>query len=173
MGSFIASLYMGLLILGFSIPSHAFKQSEMPDIHAWHLPTYTIDTTEFPMIPEEKEIQNFPGPIPEDEQDPATLAQYYEAVAKTYQRWANEQKDIVKAYTIKIQSQQEKLFINKVKSSRPFYFIKTDPFARAQMYSAYYYKKTYIPSNFNSQLAEKKAEFYQEIADMWKSFRDS
>ena len=40
----------------------------MPESNAWYLTTYTIDQTEFPMIPEEKNIKDFPSPIAEDEE---------------------------------------------------------------------------------------------------------
>lgn len=168
-----SSFYVTLLMMTLSSSGYSFKQGEMPELNAWHLTTYIIDPTEFPMIPQEKNMKDFPEPITEDEEDPQVLEKYYEAVATAYRRQAEEQKNIVKSYTVRLQGQQEKLFVHGIRSSKSYQSVKVDPFARARAYSSHYYKKTYIPSDFNAQLSEKKAEFYQEIADNWKAVKDS
>lgn len=125
------------------------------------------------MIPEEKNIKDFPSPIAEDEEEPQALEKYYEAVATAYRHQAEEQKNIVKSYTVRLQEQQDQLFVDRLRSLKSSYSLKVDPFSKARASSAHYYKKTYIPSDFNAQLFEKKADFYQEIADYWKTAKES
>ena len=168
-----SSLYVTLWITIVSSTGYSFKQGEMPEFNAWHLTTYTIDQTEFPMIPEEKNIKDFPSPIAEDEEDPQALEKYYEAVATAYRRQAEEQKNIVKSYTVRLQGQQDQLFVDRIRSSKSSQSLKIDAFSKARASSAHYYKKTYIPSDFNAQLFFQKADFYQEIADYWKTVKES
>jgi hypothetical protein len=167
------TVYTVLLMTGIFSEGYGFKQVEMIQPHAWYLPAYEIDQTGFPMIPLEKDIRDFPEPVAEDELDPDVLGQYYDAVSTAYRNWGEEQKNIVKSYRVKVQKQQEQLFWNQARSSKSFNSLKGDSFAYSQARLGDYYTKSCRDRDFNAQLATKKAEFYQEIAENCKLLKDS
>ena len=163
------SLYGGILALSLSPEVLGFKQRESTQLTSLQETPHNIDPTEFPLFPEEKEIKDFPQVLEEDEADPEVLAEYYEAVAKSYTRWAEEQQGQARQAALRVQGHQEALLIKASStSSSSFYSWKSDPIARARSSAVYNSKMSYHPAALKGQISQEKAQFYQELSDTWK-----
>ena len=159
------SLYMGLLVVETSYEGHSFGENQLGQANEFYQPAFTIDETEFSMFPQEKEFDSFSNAGIEAESDPQVLSDYYQTVADTYRNWANQQKNLVQASQANVIGSRENIFWKNNKASD---FRSYNSLAQSRYQAVNYQKDYYVKENKKFQLMDKKAEFYQEIADNYK-----
>lgn len=147
-----------------SVSAQAFTAADVTSYNPG-LKKIVVEEHKFPLFPKEKGIENFPEAIPEDETDLNILEQYYRDVATAYWAWAEKNEKQAHKQKEAMHHMQNKLYLHTMRTSRHDQCPGERSINQARVRSIQYMKQRFVPSHFNSESAQKKAEFYEAVAD--------
>ena len=125
-------------------------------------------SVELPLIPVEKDLQNFPKPITEEENDIVVLEKYYQAVADAYRQQGEEQEEKLKTTKIKLQKQEENLFLRQLRPSKSYVSWNQSGTEQGILKTIQYAQRASNTFQQEVKAASEKAAFYQDIAENYR-----
>ena len=171
------TVFAWIILNGYQAPVNANFNTGIPgniQENSLYLPQHQVDFTEFPMVPLEADIEDFPDPLSEDDSaiwsDPE-WGEYYSQVALAYEKWKDHQKNMAYLYKEKIQKQKEQAFLGKVSETgyASSFWGKKDGVSQSARQLTHRYIQEARLHDLEAQVAEQKAAFYQDLSENIKT----
>lgn len=178
------TLMCAVLLLNMQI-SEAFTESDIVVYHNAIVDQMDDSPEEFPLFPEEPDIDGFPSAIDDDETDLDVLQNYYINVANAYEKWGRKfHMDAVKAMD-RMKQAQAKLHWGQIRLRDKAFTRNVHYEARTKLHRVSHYNDGHVaqsigylktqwePAAKKAQLAARKEKFYRNLAMTWKEMADN
>ena len=163
------SLYFGLLLLETAHQVYALDEKQVRQDNKLHQPAVVIDQAQFPLFPQEPELNSFPDVVNHDS-TPQDLKNYYQSVAHAYGNWADEQKKSAQAAQVRLMRSQEAAFWQDTRTSD---FKSYSSRTSAHYQTVMYHQDQYTNENNKLQSIIEKTKFYQELANHYENMANT